>query len=90
MHINTVGLGNPAKRIEITAYRGMVASSNGELAIEKDFLPERRAKRLAETFSRLGFAVDIIDARSQTTAVPATGVEDWRNRRATILVKPTE
>jgi outer membrane protein OmpA-like peptidoglycan-associated protein len=77
-----------AKHIEITAYRGAVALSNGETAIEKDFIAQRRAQRLADTFKALGFTVDIINAKWQSNPDTASGIEDWRNRRATIEVKP--
>jgi outer membrane protein OmpA-like peptidoglycan-associated protein len=77
-----------ASRVEVKAYRGSSALSNGQMLAEKPYLAQRRATRLAETLKQIGVPADAVAVSWKKEADAGDGLDDWQERRATIVVKP--
>lgn len=83
-YANAIG----AKHVRVTGYRASVLLSNGERLTEASYLPEHRAKRLADTLRNIGVATGTISAHWQDAAELGDGADDYRLRRAVIHVAP--
>jgi signal recognition particle subunit SEC65 len=77
-----------ATRIRITGYRGATKLSNGRTLVEREGIAEARAKEVASLLKEAGLTTLTIDVSSRTNPEAATGTDDWRSRRTTVVVEP--
>jgi hypothetical protein len=77
----------PARHVQITGVRGAHRLSNGTLLRESANVGQRRAEEIAGLLRGAGLAVspevEWVDGESE-----ADGVDDWRTRRVTVVLKP--
>jgi hypothetical protein len=77
-----------AGRLQVAAYRGSTLLSDGRVMTETAGIAEARAKEIVELLRGAGLTQVAIDVAPQHEPARATGVDDWRSRRATIRVEP--
>lgn len=78
-----------ASEMEIIGYRGSVLLSNGKLLEELPYMAEHRAKELELPLKMLAPPEDMkIVVRWEDDVLKGTGNDDWRLRKAEIIVKP--
>lgn len=77
-----------ANSVKITAHRGAALLSNGEKMVEREALPETRARKIHTALEDIGVPASTIAASWQSAPEAADGVDDYETRRVTILVTP--
>jgi catechol 2,3-dioxygenase-like lactoylglutathione lyase family enzyme len=77
-----------ARRLRVTAYRGSTMLSDGRVMTEAAGIAEARGKEVVELLRGAGLTQVAIDMTAQREPERATGVDDWRSRRTTVLVEP--
>lgn len=77
-----------AAEVEVTAYRASVKLSDGQDFVERKDIAERRAKRLGQTFQELGIPAGAIKVIWKDDPAKGEGQDDYRLRRAEIVVTP--
>ncbi|MEO8307995.1 MAG: hypothetical protein ABI616_08135 [Pseudomonadota bacterium] len=78
----------PAKRIEIIGHRGAALLSDGTVLQEQAGLAKRRAEQVAELLRGAGLAAPAYDVRWVEDVAAPDGVNDYRQRRVDITVRP--
>ena len=77
-----------AARIVITAYRGATLLSDGTLLVEREDLPQLRAREVAKLLAGAGLAQQRMQVDASTELAVADGDGDWQARRAVVRVLP--
>ncbi len=77
-----------AKSVEITAHRGAVLLSNGEVMTENENIAQRRAKSVADLLGGLGVDPKSITVRVAPDVVKPDGISDPDHRTVSIRVTP--
>jgi outer membrane protein OmpA-like peptidoglycan-associated protein len=77
-----------ARRVSVTGYRAVSLLEDGSTLAEPADLARARAEKIAGILTRLGVNAKLMQVRWDETAIPGSGKEDWRNRRAEISVEP--
>ncbi len=77
-----------ATRLRVTSYRGSTLLSDGRVMTEAAGIAGARAKEVVELLRGAGLTQPVIDVTSRSEPERATGVDDWRSRRTTVLVEP--
>ncbi|MGZ3272814.1 MAG: hypothetical protein ACXU82_00710 [Caulobacteraceae bacterium] len=84
----TLAKASNAAEVQVTAYRASVKLSDGQAFTERKDIAERRARRLQQTFQELGIPADAIKVSWKEEPAPGDGQEDYKLRRAEIVVTP--
>lgn len=84
----TLAKASNAAEVQVTAYRASVKLSDGQDFTERKDIAERRAKRLEQTFRELGIPGGAIKVAWKDDPVQGDGQEDYKLRRAEIVVTP--
>jgi outer membrane protein OmpA-like peptidoglycan-associated protein len=77
-----------ARHVSVTGYRAVSLLEDGSNLAEPADLARARAEKIAGILTRLGVNAKLMQVRWEETAIPGSGKEDWRNRRAEISVEP--
>lgn len=77
-----------ASHVRVTGYRGSALLSDGARLEEAAYLPERRARRLADTLTQIGVVAGTISVAWKDQPDRGDGVDDFKLRRAVIHVGP--
>ena len=77
-----------APHIVITAYRGATLLSDGTLLVERDDLPQLRAREVAKLLQGAGLAPSAMLIDFVNELPTADGDGDWQARRAVVRVEP--
>jgi outer membrane protein OmpA-like peptidoglycan-associated protein len=78
----------PAARVEITGHRGAALLSDGTVMPEQADLARRRAEQVAELLRGAGLTAPAYDVRWVDAAPAPDGVNDYRQRRVEITLRP--
>ena len=77
-----------ARRLRVTASRGSTLLSDGRVMTENAGIAEARAKEMVELLRGAGLTQAAVYVEVPREPERATGVDDWRSRRATVRVEP--
>lgn len=77
-----------ARRVAVTGYRAVSLLEDGSELIEPEVLARARAEKIAGILARLGVNSRLMQVRWEEAAIPGSGKEDWRNRKAEISIEP--
>jgi hypothetical protein len=77
-----------ARRVSVTGYRAVSHLEDGSELTEPSDLARARAEKIAGILTRLGVNARLMHVRWEETAIPGSGKEDWRNRKAEISIEP--
>lgn len=77
-----------ARKIEVVGYRGTVLLSDGKPFTEKDGIARQRAEQVGELLREVGVPAEKLNVRWINAPTRATGQEDFKQRRVTLLVQP--
>lgn len=78
----------PAARVEITGHRGAALLSNGTVLQEQADIARRRAEQVAELLRGAGLTAPAYEVRWVDSAPAPAGVDDYRQRRVDITIRP--
>jgi outer membrane protein OmpA-like peptidoglycan-associated protein len=77
-----------ARRVSVMGYRAISLLEDGSELTEPANLARARAEKIAGILVRLGVNAKLVQVRWEDAAIPGSGREDWRNRRAEISIEP--
>lgn len=77
-----------ARRVSVTGYRAVSLLEDGSELAEPADLARARAQKIAGILTRLGVTPKLMQVRWEDEAIPGSGKEDWRNRKAEISIEP--
>ena len=85
---STRGRSKPGKSKSCPGYRGTVLLSDGKPFTEKDGIARQRAEQVGELLREVGVPAEKLNVRWINAPTRATGQEDFKQRRVTLLVQP--
>jgi hypothetical protein len=77
-----------ARSVTIVGQAGSSKLSNGEVLTEDLSLARTRAQKAADIMIGLGVPAKVVHVSWNPELVEGTGVDDWRNRKIEVIVKP--
>ena len=77
-----------ARHIAVKGYRGATLLSDGTVMIERDAMPEARAKEVAKLLIGAGLPRAAIEVAWSADVAPPDGDGDWHDRRTVVRVEP--
>jgi outer membrane protein OmpA-like peptidoglycan-associated protein len=77
-----------ARGVEISGYRAVSRLSDGTQLVERAFMAEARARKIAAILEGIGVGPRLLKVRWERDAIGGTGDEDWKNRKVEVTVRP--
>lgn len=74
--------------ITVDSYQGATLLDNGTEMVEKETMAKERADMFKELLSELGVEETNFTVQIHTDPAQATGIDDWKNRRLSVVLHP--